>query len=82
MPWMAVSGRAQLVRELGGQPLLGPDRAGDAVEQPVEGGPEGGELVDRRAEAEAVAQVVLAPVLGPLGHLRHGRQRRGSRPSG
>ncbi len=65
----------QLVGELGGEPLLGPDGGGDPVEQVVEGLAQGGELVGGWAEVEAVRQVVLAPVRGPLRHLGDRRQR-------
>jgi hypothetical protein len=56
------------VGELGGEPLLGADHRGDAVEQVVERLAERGELVGRRPEREPVGEVVLAPVRGPLRH--------------
>ena len=57
---------AQLVGQLGGQSLLGQDRRRDPVEQVVEGLAQRGELVGRRPQVEAVGQVVLAPLRGPL----------------
>jgi hypothetical protein len=57
------------VRELGGEPLFGPDRHRDTVQQVIECLAELGELVGGRAEAEAVGEVVFAPVGGTCGHL-------------
>ena len=53
---------AQLVGQLGGEPLLGADRRRHLVEQRVEGAAERGDLVGRRAEVETAVEVVLAPL--------------------
>ncbi len=62
---------AQLVGELGGQPLLGPDGHRHLVQEPVEGLAEGRDLVARTTEVEAPTQVVLAPGVRRARHLGH-----------
>ena len=49
--------RAQLVRELGGEPLLVPQARGEAVEERVERRAQPGQLVVRLAELEAPVEV-------------------------
>ena len=53
--------RAELVRELGREPLLVAQAGGEALEQRVERGGQPRQLVVRLAAVEAAVEVVLAP---------------------
>jgi hypothetical protein len=66
---------AQLVGDLAGEALLVAARRRDPRQQAVQRRRQAGEFVPRRAEAEALVEVVRAPVLGALGHLRDRAQR-------
>jgi hypothetical protein len=68
-------GRPQLVGDLVCEPPLGGERVDDPVQQLVEGAPEVGDLVATLARVEAAPHVVLAPVVGEVGHGLHLAQR-------
>jgi hypothetical protein len=72
--------RAQLVGELGGQPLLLADGRRDPAQQGVEGGGEGRDLVPGRAGREAPVEIGRAPGHGVPGHASHRPQRQAEKP--
>ena len=73
---------AQLVRDLVGQPAFGGERLDDPVEHLVEGAAEVRDLVAARARGRSGGRVVLAPVVGEVGHRLHLSQRAGRRHPG
>ncbi len=68
--------RAQLVRQLGREPLLAPEARAEPVEQAVERCGELRQLVARLAEAEPLVKIALAPGRGLARHPLH-RPKRG-----
>src|SRR6185295_14023464 len=60
----AGQGGAELVGELGGEPLLAAQGTGDPVQQGVEGAPQVGDLVAGAGVVEPCVQGSFAPVVG------------------
>ena len=74
--------RAELVRELGREPLLVAKAGGQPAQQRVQRGREPRQLVVRLAAVEAAVEVVLAPRGRVLGHPGDGQQRLPEDPVG